>query len=259
MGEYQPARSPVARRVRDWARTLYRHIVHLEPVYILPWIASRDYRTSILLENNQTAYMRRRSGRMAEATIAFRRYDAEGRAVDTASYVVKPGVPVVVNIASQQPDLEYGFVQLTEFAQVYAQIVGTSTCALTHGRSTVIMHCPPLASALLRVAPGAIYRKGFNWLEEPDSYQTTVFFNLSSIENRLRLKLHCDESGLVRTESLTLPPYGSRLVRLRGPGSPTATVRRGYLFIRATGPLDFYVLQTTVQPSHEAFSIQHVN
>src|SRR5262245_8782723 len=113
MGEFQPSRSRAILQCRQWARAIYRRIVRREPVYILPWIASSHYRTSILLENNQTAYMRRRSGVSTDTTVDIRRYDAAGRPVDIASHVVGPGMPVRLEIASEQRELEYGFVQFT--------------------------------------------------------------------------------------------------------------------------------------------------
>lgn len=256
---YKPAQGQVATRLRALVRALYKRAVRYEPVYVLPWVACNGVSTTVLLDNNQIEYSRRRRGMSAATTVAVTRHDATGRTVLERTYDVRPGKPVTLDVVSDSRQLECGFYRMTDSSQYYVQVCGPEWCALTHGRSTTIAHYDSVAGALLRGVLQVVrpHRKGLNLVCSADTYQTVVLFNLSSAPNVISISTRFggDPSTM---ERLTLPPYGSRVLRFQCHGL-TTTQRIGHVRLRASTLFELYVLQTRSAGGRELMSIQHVN
>jgi hypothetical protein len=247
-------------RARALGGKLRKLFVRYEPAYVLPWLASREVSTSVLLEHGQLEYSRRRRGVPPETTIVVTRYDRRGHPVLERDYIVRPGNPVMLDVTSDEPDLEFGFYRLTESSQYYVQIRSRDSCALTHGRSTVVAHYDGLSGAIFRRVGRMIrpYRKGLNLVCSGDTYQTVIVFNLSSVPNLVQMATRY-EQGERQVDRVLLPAFGSHLARFRARHSVDGAIRRGHVRMRASAPFELYVLQTRRTDCGELLSIQHVN
>lgn len=260
MGLHRPADRGIAGRVRALGAVLNRRLVRYEPVYIAPWVASRDVETFLLLENNHVVYSRRRRGLAPSVRVDVRRYDSSGRVLMQQQYDVKPGPPEMIRSTSTRAELECGFYQITDGSQYYVQIRGFGACALTHGRSTVVAHWPAGAASLMGAAGRLLrpYRKGLNFIYTPTLYETILLMNLSSSRNVIDIEATYDR-GARNSTDVRLPPFGSALLRFNRGALDGTDIRTGFARMRASGPFDFYVLLTRFSNGHEVFSIQHVN